>query len=228
MTPTPPSSSLETAPAPAASTGTPCAGCKFLRRKCQPDCVFAPYFPADQPHRFAHVHKVFGASNVAKLLHELAPHQRGDAASSLAYEAEMRHRDPVYGCVGVISVLQHQLRQLQMDLALAKSVLSKYHGASAVNGVAAGVVDINMDGALAFGEMAMERGSLFLAAAAREQQRHSMLMTSCEAAQLTAGMAEGGACDAEFMVGDLDRLVPGQFMEPRATGEDERQAMSPS
>ncbi|KAL3643303.1 lob domain-containing protein [Castilleja foliolosa] len=35
-------------------------------------------------------------------------------------------RDPVYGCVGVISLLQHQLRQLQMDLSCAKSELSKY------------------------------------------------------------------------------------------------------
>ncbi|KAL5724902.1 lob domain-containing protein [Ranunculus cassubicifolius] len=38
----------------------------------------------------------------------------------------MRLRDPVYGCVGVISLLQHQLRQLQMDLSCAKSELSKY------------------------------------------------------------------------------------------------------
>ncbi|KAI4379708.1 hypothetical protein MLD38_005970 [Melastoma candidum] len=38
----------------------------------------------------------------------------------------MRLRDPVYGCVGVISLLQHQLRQLQLDLTCAKSELSKY------------------------------------------------------------------------------------------------------
>ncbi|CAN6575252.1 unnamed protein product [Malus baccata var. baccata] len=108
------------------STNSPCAACKFLRRKCQPECVFAPYFPPDQPQKFANVHKVFGASNVTKLLNELHPHQREDAVNSLAYEADMRLRDPVYGCVGVISLLQHQLRQLQMDLTCAKSELSKY------------------------------------------------------------------------------------------------------
>lgn len=48
--------------------GSPCAACKLLRRRCAEDCVFAPYFPADQPHKFASVHKVFGASNVNKLL----------------------------------------------------------------------------------------------------------------------------------------------------------------
>ncbi|KAC9916968.1 hypothetical protein R6Q59_037156 [Mikania micrantha] len=110
----------------ASSSSSPCAACKFLRRKCQPECVFAPYFPPDQPQKFANVHKVFGASNVTKLLNELHPHQREDAVNSLAYEADMRLRDPVYGCVGVISLLQHQLRQLQMDLTYAKSELSKY------------------------------------------------------------------------------------------------------
>uniref|UniRef100_A0A0D9ZZ84 LOB domain-containing protein n=1 Tax=Oryza glumipatula TaxID=40148 RepID=A0A0D9ZZ84_9ORYZ len=114
-------------------TGSPCAACKFLRRKCQPDCVFAPYFPPDNPQKFVHVHRVFGASNVTKLLNELHPYQREDAVNSLAYEADMRLRDPVYGCVGVISVLQHQLRQLQQDLSRARFELSKYQAAVAVS-----------------------------------------------------------------------------------------------
>lgn len=84
------------------SSNSPCAACKFLRRKCTQECVFAPYFPPDQPLKFANVHKVFGASNVAKLLNELNATQREDAVNSLAYEAEYRLRDPVYGCVGLI------------------------------------------------------------------------------------------------------------------------------
>lgn len=47
---------------------SPCAACKLLRRRCAHDCVFAPYFPADEPQKFASVHKVFGASNVNKML----------------------------------------------------------------------------------------------------------------------------------------------------------------
>lgn len=47
---------------------SPCAACKLLRRRCAQDCVFAPYFPADEPQKFANVHKVFGASNVNKML----------------------------------------------------------------------------------------------------------------------------------------------------------------
>lgn len=47
---------------------SPCAACKLLRRRCAQDCVFSPYFPADEPQKFANVHKVFGASNVNKML----------------------------------------------------------------------------------------------------------------------------------------------------------------
>ncbi|KAE8694835.1 LOB domain-containing protein 12 [Hibiscus syriacus] len=100
---------------------SPCASCKLLRRRCVKDCVFAPYFPSDDPHKFAIVHKVFGASNVSKMLQELPVQQRADAVSSLVYEANARVRDPVYGCVGAISYLQNQVSELQMQLAMAQA-----------------------------------------------------------------------------------------------------------
>ncbi|KAK8678959.1 hypothetical protein V6N13_144434 [Hibiscus sabdariffa] len=100
---------------------SPCASCKLLRRRCADDCIFAPYFPSDDPHKFAILHKVFGASNVSKLLQELPVAQRADAVSSLVYEANARVRDPVYGCVGAISFLQNQVSQLQLQLAVAQA-----------------------------------------------------------------------------------------------------------
>ncbi|KAL0377750.1 UNVERIFIED_CONTAM: LOB domain-containing protein 36 [Sesamum radiatum] len=114
------------------SSNSPCAACKCLRRKCTQECVFAPYFPPDNPQKFTNVHKVFGASNVAKLLNELNASQREDAVNSLAYEAEYRLRDPVYGCVGLISILQHKLKQVQHDLDNAKKELATYIGPSAM------------------------------------------------------------------------------------------------
>ena len=45
-----------------------CAACKYLRRRCGHGCVLAPYFPASRPRPYANVHRVFGASNVARLL----------------------------------------------------------------------------------------------------------------------------------------------------------------
>ncbi|KAL1818489.1 hypothetical protein DCAR_0414659 [Daucus carota subsp. sativus] len=108
------------------SYNSPCAACKFLRRKCMPGCIFAPYFPPEEPQKFANVHKIFGASNVTKLLNELLPHQREDAVNSLAYEAEARVRDPVYGCVGAISFLQRQVERLQKELDAANADLIRF------------------------------------------------------------------------------------------------------
>ncbi|XP_020225072.1 LOB domain-containing protein 25 [Cajanus cajan] len=107
-------------------SNSPCAACKFLRRKCMPDCIFAPYFPPEEPQKFANVHKIFGASNVSKLLNEVQPYQREDAVNSLAYEAEARIKDPVYGCVGAISVLQRQVLRLQKELDATNADLIRY------------------------------------------------------------------------------------------------------
>ncbi|XP_022724350.1 protein LATERAL ORGAN BOUNDARIES-like [Durio zibethinus] len=112
--------------ASSSSYNSPCAACKFLRRKCMPNCIFAPYFPPEEPQKFANVHKIFGASSVTKLLNVLLPHQREDAVNSLAYEAEARVRDPVYGCVGAISFLQRQVQRLQKELDAANADLIRY------------------------------------------------------------------------------------------------------
>ncbi|OVA19887.1 hypothetical protein BVC80_233g41 [Macleaya cordata] len=112
--------------ATSSSSNSPCAACKFLRRKCMQGCIFAPYFPPEEPQKFANVHKIFGASNVTKLLNELLPHQREDAVNSLAYEAEARMKDPVYGCVGAISFLQREVHRLQKELDAANADLIRY------------------------------------------------------------------------------------------------------
>ena len=54
-------------------------------------------------------------------LQEIPVQHRGDAVSSLLYEANARVRDPVYGCVGAISSLQQQVEALQAQLALAQA-----------------------------------------------------------------------------------------------------------
>ncbi|KAI4374641.1 hypothetical protein MLD38_012613 [Melastoma candidum] len=67
----------------------PCAACKLLRRRCAGGCIFSPHFPSDQPQKFAIVHKVFGASNVSKML-QLPEHLRSDAVSSMVYEGQRK------------------------------------------------------------------------------------------------------------------------------------------
>jgi len=58
---------------------------------------------------------------IVNYFQDLPMHQRGDAVSSMVYEANARVRDPVYGCVGAISSLQQQIDVLQTQLALAQA-----------------------------------------------------------------------------------------------------------
>ncbi|XP_015877527.2 LOB domain-containing protein 15 [Ziziphus jujuba] len=108
------------------NTITPCAACKLLRRRCAQECPFSPYFSPHEPQKFASVHKVFGASNVSKMLMEVPESQRADAANSLVYEANVRLRDPVYGCMGAISALQQQVQNLQAELNAVRAEILKY------------------------------------------------------------------------------------------------------
>ncbi|XP_008783779.1 LOB domain-containing protein 1-like [Phoenix dactylifera] len=118
-----PASSPHLPPASPPVVLSPCAACKILRRRCTEKCVLAPYFPPNEPLKFATAHRVFGASNIIKFLQELPESQRSDAVSSMAYEANARIRDPVYGCAGIICQLQKQVSELQTQLARTQAEL---------------------------------------------------------------------------------------------------------
>lgn len=93
-----------------------CAACKFQRRKCTPECVLAPYFPADQPKVFQNVHKLFGVSNIQKILKELEPSQKKIAMDSIIYQSNIRDKNPVHGCWEVICRLRYQIWQMEEEL----------------------------------------------------------------------------------------------------------------
>ncbi|KAF8646546.1 hypothetical protein HU200_065767 [Digitaria exilis] len=109
-----------------------CAACKYLRRRCAPDCVLAPYFPASQPRRYADVHAVFGTSNATRVLQSLPVQERGRAADTMAAEARWRAEDPVYGCTGVIDRLQQEIRAVQHELATTRAQLAAVHARAAM------------------------------------------------------------------------------------------------
>ncbi|KAK1434976.1 hypothetical protein QVD17_00731 [Tagetes erecta] len=107
------------------TSGVPCGACKFLRRKCVNGCIFAPHFSPEQGTTlFAAVHKIFGASNVSKLLMQLPMHHRHNAIETISYEAQARVSDPVCGCVSVIIDLQQQVADLQMELAKVQNQIT--------------------------------------------------------------------------------------------------------
>eukprot|EP00850_Spirogloea_muscicola_P024866 SM001664S02646 [mRNA] locus=s1664:4:757:+ [translate_table: standard] len=52
---------------------------------------------------------------------DLPEQHREDAVASLVYEAQARVQDPVYGCVGILCVLQKQVAYLRTQLALCQA-----------------------------------------------------------------------------------------------------------
>ncbi|TYK09538.1 LOB domain-containing protein 2 [Cucumis melo var. makuwa] len=77
-----------------------CAACKHQRKKCHETCPLAPYFPADRNREFQAVHKVFGVSNVTKMVKNVREEDKRKAVDSLIWEAVCRQNDPVLGPYG--------------------------------------------------------------------------------------------------------------------------------
>ena len=107
--------------------GAPCEACRTLWRRCVPGSVFAPYFTADD---FAAVHGVFSASNVSKMLERIElPEQRRVAAATLVEEAKARQRDPTFGRVSYIRILQEVNDKAREQVDEAREEIAREFGA---------------------------------------------------------------------------------------------------
>ncbi|XP_022715160.1 LOB domain-containing protein 22 [Durio zibethinus] len=95
-----------------------CAACKYQRRKCTPDCILAPYFPHDRQRQFQNAHKLFGVSNINKIIKNLNPPEKDIAMRTIVFQSDARASDPVGGCYRIIQELQRQIEYSQAELDL--------------------------------------------------------------------------------------------------------------
>ncbi|KAK7261709.1 hypothetical protein RIF29_28027 [Crotalaria pallida] len=95
-----------------------CAACKYQRRKCAPDCIFAPYFPHDRQKQFLNAHRLFGVGKINSLIKPLDPVRRDVAMSTIIYESDMRANDPVGGCYAYIRRLRSQIEYYEAEFHL--------------------------------------------------------------------------------------------------------------
>lgn len=107
-------------------TSQACAACKFQRRRCHSECPLAPYFPPDQPKMFQNAHKLFGVSNILKILKNLDADQKTEAMRSIIHQANIRDKYPVHGCWGVICQLRYQIWQAEEELHAVLAQLDMY------------------------------------------------------------------------------------------------------
>ncbi|CAI9787650.1 unnamed protein product [Fraxinus pennsylvanica] len=87
-----------------------CASCKHQRKKCTEKCILATFFPVDKIREFQAVHKVFGVSNVTKIVMNLKEEDRKHAVDSLVWEAFCWQKDPMFGPYGEYRRVFEELR----------------------------------------------------------------------------------------------------------------------
>jgi hypothetical protein len=73
---------------------------------------------------------------------EVHESQRADTANSLVYEANLRLRDPVYGCMGAILTLQQQVQALEAELAAARAEIVRHRYRPPVAAASAAVATV--------------------------------------------------------------------------------------
>ncbi|KAL8550558.1 hypothetical protein ACS0TY_009111 [Phlomoides rotata] len=57
-------------------------------------------------------------------MQDLPLNRRAEAAESLYYEVYCRIKDPVYGCVGIITVLHQEIYKAQCELARVEAQIA--------------------------------------------------------------------------------------------------------
>ncbi|KAL3821433.1 hypothetical protein ACJIZ3_007338 [Penstemon smallii] len=92
------------------TSASACASCKHQRKKCTEKCVLAPFFPVEKTRDFQAVHRVFGVSNVTKIIVNLNEQDRRRAVESLVWEAVCRQKDPILGPYGEYRRVCEELR----------------------------------------------------------------------------------------------------------------------
>ncbi|XP_074293961.1 uncharacterized protein LOC141621199 [Silene latifolia] len=110
------------------SNGTQaCAACKYQRRKCAPDCVLAPYFPHDRQVQFLNAHKLFGVSNITKIIRNLKVPDKDIAMHTIMFQSDARAKDPVGGCYRIIRDLHYQIEfcKAELDLVFQQLAICK-------------------------------------------------------------------------------------------------------
>ncbi|KAL6562095.1 hypothetical protein OROGR_003102 [Orobanche gracilis] len=91
-----------------------CAACRNQRKKCPSNCILRPHFPANKSVGFMAVHKIFGVSNMTKMMKEAKSLvEQNEIAKSLYWEAAMWAQDPIGGPYGVFTRLHDEIRVLR-------------------------------------------------------------------------------------------------------------------
>ncbi|XP_051135462.1 uncharacterized protein LOC127254413 [Andrographis paniculata] len=110
-----------------------CAACKYQRRKCASDCILAPYFPHDRQRQFLNAHRLFGVSNIVKIVRHLDPPAKDHAMRTIIFQSDARAADPVGGCYRMIRDLEDRISLAKAELEIVLHHLAVCRAAAAAS-----------------------------------------------------------------------------------------------
>ncbi|KAL5768621.1 hypothetical protein ACOSP7_015171 [Xanthoceras sorbifolium] len=101
-----------------------CSACRLQRKRCDRNCDMAQYFPASKYCEFQNAHKLFGMSNIQKMMNSVLPEQRKATADSILIEGNARSNDLVHGCQGIVRNIKSQIQLYENEFELVNRELA--------------------------------------------------------------------------------------------------------
>ncbi|KAJ6885959.1 hypothetical protein NC651_026580 [Populus alba x Populus x berolinensis] len=105
------------------NSASKCASCRHQRRRCPNDCIFRPYFPLRKREEFESARRVFGVSNMERMLRSLEVQDRAKAVESMIWEASCWSKDSINGPLGCLKKLIDSERQAKQENQLLRKQL---------------------------------------------------------------------------------------------------------
>ncbi|KAJ6377241.1 hypothetical protein OIU76_026251 [Salix suchowensis] len=100
-----------------------CASCRHQRRRCPTDCIFRPYFPLRKQIEFESARRIFGISNMERMLRNLGVQDRANSVESIIWEATCWSKDSINGPLGCLKRLIDSERQAKQENQLLRKQL---------------------------------------------------------------------------------------------------------
>lgn len=105
------------------NSASKCASCRHQRRRCPNDCIFRPYFPLRKQEEFESARRIFGVSNMERMLRSLEVQDRAKAVESMIWEASCWSKDSINGPLGCLKRLIDSERQAKQENQLLRKQL---------------------------------------------------------------------------------------------------------
>ncbi|GMN53106.1 hypothetical protein TIFTF001_022252 [Ficus carica] len=117
----------------------PCAACKTQRKRCNMFCEVSSLFPQTKSKEYQNAHRLFGSSNIQKMIVSIKPSEVDVCADSILTEGLAGKNDPEHGCYGLVGNLKAEVDAAERELAAIKRLLALCKNDQATDAAAAAI-----------------------------------------------------------------------------------------